>query len=432
MLWGALSLAAILLGAFLLARNLRDAGGRAQPPAIVDSQYENRLAANIEFFETRVAETHDSLSYNRLVALYLERLRLTGDVSDVQRAEVAAERSLAAAPGTYASTLALAQVRLAQHDFEAALGLATEAAALRPNANEHLAISGDAKLALGRYKEAGEDYRRFLELAPGFSAFTREAVLAEAYGNLEVASQFWQVAIDASKDEAPLDSAWARVQLGNLQASTGDLKAAAESLDEALRVYPGYPLAQAGQARVAALRRDYRRAADLYAAVTARVPSPEFIAPYADVLLAKGDTAGFEQQAALIRAIGRLYEATSIRNDLTLILFELDHGNDIPAALESARTAYKARPSLAAADTYAWALYRNGDVAEARRFAEEALRLGTKDPLFLFHAGVIAKAAGDRAAALDSLQAAVRLNPEFHPVFAAEARRALEELGVKP
>ena len=101
--WQILPVVAIVLGAFLLARDLADGGGTTPPSATVDSQYEERLAANIQFFESRVAQTRDSLSYNRLVSLYLERLRLTGDTADVARAELAAIESLKVGAGTYAA-----------------------------------------------------------------------------------------------------------------------------------------------------------------------------------------------------------------------------------------------------------------------------------------------------------------------------------------
>jgi len=422
--WHLLPAAAIVLGAFLLARDLAGDGANTPPLAMVDSQYEERLAANIEFFEGRVQETNDSLSYNRLVSLYLERLRLTGGAGDVRRAELAAERAIEVAPNAYASVLSMARVRLAQHDFAGVLELTTRAEALRPGEPDTLALAGDAKMALGRYDEAGADYRRYLELSPGFSAFTRMAIFEETYGNIAVAAQFWDAAIGATREELPLDSAWARAQLANLLATNGDLDRAEREFETALQVFPGYSLAEAGLARVAAMRGDYDTSLALYAMATAKLPSPEFIAPYAETALAAGDMATYERQSALLRAIGQLYEANGIRNDLTLILFELDHG-DAAAGLPAAEAAYRERPSLAAADTYAWALYRNGGFDDAGRYADEALRLGTKEPLYLFHAGMVAAANGDNDTARLHLEAALEIDREFHPLFAKEARTRL-------
>jgi tetratricopeptide (TPR) repeat protein len=425
--WQVMPVVAVALGAVLLARDLAGGGGTTPPSATVDSQYEQRLAANIKFFESRVSETRDSLSYNRLVSLYLERLRLTGDTADVARAELAATESVRVAAGTYASTIAMAQVRLAQHDFPGALQLSNEAAALKPEANDPLAISGDAKMALGRYAEAGEDYRLYLEKEPGFGAFARQAVFAETNGNIPLATQFWHAAIDASAIESPIDSAWALVQLGNLQATNNDLTDASKQFEAALRVYPGYALAEAGQARVAAMSGEFEESLELYRKVTAKLPSPEFIVAHLEAAERAGNTQEAERQIALLGAIGQLFEANGIRNDLTLINFELDHG-DPASALPKAEAAYRERPSLAAADTYAWALYRAGRLDEARRHADESLRLGTREPLYLFHAGMIAAAQGDSAEGRKFLARALELNPNFHPLHAPEAKRTLKRL----
>ncbi len=415
-----LPVVAVVAGAFLLARDLAGGGNSTPPLAMVDSAYEARLAANIDFFETRVQETNDSLSYNRLTSLYLERLRLTADAADVTRAELAATKGIEAAPKSYASVTAMAQVRLAQHDFSGALSLIDQAGALKKDVPETLALRGDALMALGRYDEAGAAYRAYLDKAPGFSAFSRQAVFAETYGNIDVAVQFWKAAIDSTKVESPVDSAWARVQLGNFYATVGQLDEASDELGTALRVYPGYALALAGEGRVAAMRGDYKKAEGLYQQAVAKVPSPEFVAPLVDVAAAAGDTAEAERRAALLGAIGQLFEANGIRNDLTLILFKLDHGQAGPETLAAAKAAYEDRPSLAAADVYAWALYRAGQLEEAKGYSKEALRLGTNESLYLFHAGMIARANGDEARAQESFAQAARINPRFGATAALE------------
>ncbi|MEO8539084.1 MAG: tetratricopeptide repeat protein [bacterium] len=428
LIWQFLPVVAMVLGALLLARDLTGGGGTSPSPAKVDADYQARLAENINFFETRVVETNDSLSYNRLTSLYLERLRLSGDVSDVRRAELAADKGIQVAPNAYASVTAMASVRLAQHEFTAALALVNQADGLKPGVPETYALRGDALMALGRYDEAGDNYRQYLDKSPGFSAFSRQAVFAETNGNVDLAIQFWQAAIDSTKVESPIDSAWARVQLGNFSLTTGKLKMADEQYATALNVFPGYPLAEAGQARLAATRGDYKQSAALYKTVTTKLPSPEFVAPYADVARLAGDQAEATRQASLLGAIGQLFAANGIVNDLTLINFKLDHGDTSSETLASAKAAYDDRPSLAAADTYAWALYRAGNFDDAAKYSAESLRLGTKEPLYLFHAGMIARAQGDSATAREQLSQALAINPSFHPVHAPEAKTQLQKL----
>jgi Flp pilus assembly protein TadD len=86
------------------------------------------------------------------------------------------------------------------------------------------------------------------------------------------------------------------------------------------------------------------------------------------------------------------------------------------------------RRDIYTSDVLAWALYQNGRAAEAATAMAEALRLGTRDPRLLFHAGMIHKALGDTDRARDYLGQALALNPRFHPLQADVASRALAEL----
>jgi tetratricopeptide (TPR) repeat protein len=418
----------LAVAALLLFQNATGGRPPGTAPLRVEADHAARLAANIEFFETRLRESGDSLSYNRLTALYLQRFREAGDPADIRRAESSATRSLEAAPGDYAGLINLALVRIVQHEFTAAAALAERARIQIPLRPDAYAVLGDAQLALGQYDQATTSYRTYLDSAPGFAAFSRQASLAEIHGNLPLATQFWQAAIQAAaRSSAPEDAAWAHVQLGNLFFATTTGNAGRE-FQQALDIYPKYAGAQAGLARVAAAHGDFTRAIALYSEVNARAPALENVIALGEVYTRAGRPQDAAKQYALAGAITGLLEANGVRSDLTAILFALDHGGDVAEALGRARAAYEERPSLTAADVYAWALYRAGEFSEARVRIEEALRTGAQDPLFLFHAGMIAVSLGDLPAATARLERALKLNPGFSLLHAPEAARTLKSL----
>ena len=119
---------------------------------------------------------------------------------------------------------------------------------------------------------------------------------------------------------------------------------------------------------------------------------------------------------------------SGVDTDLEIALFNADHEIELQTSLEKARTAYDARPSIHAADTLSWTLYKVGNYQEAQRYASEALQLNTRDPIKLFHAGMIAKALGHDEQAREYLQQAIDLNPHFSLLYTDEAADSLKTL----
>ncbi|MGW4109190.1 tetratricopeptide repeat protein, partial [Streptomyces sp. NPDC004976] len=97
-------------------------------------------------------------------------------------------------------------------------------------------------------------------------------------------------------------------------------------------------------------------------------------------------------------------------------------------ALRAARAEWDRRHSVHTADALAWALHVNGRDEEALRYARRATATGYRNAVFLYHRGMIEKAAGHDRAARGSLSAALELNPGFSPPGARAARAALKDL----
>ncbi len=122
-----------------------------------------------------------------------------------------------------------------------------------------------------------------------------------------------------------------------------------------------------------------------------------------------------------------LFEANGVETDLELAAFLADHG-DPQRAVALAREAYARTPTTAAADILGWALLAAGEIDEAARYADDALRLGGRNSRVLFHAGMIAEAAGQPQLARERLELALELNPAFSPLHAPLAVEALARL----
>ena len=417
-----------LAGAFAVALVLVWPGGGGLPRQASQTALATSIDDVARFWESKVErDARDFIALNQLADTYIRRARQRGDVSDLSRAEAALRASIELGPSVnYGGVARLAAVYVEMHRFDQALPLAQDAIALKPTEAYAYGVAGDALLALGRYDEAGAAYGTMVTLAPGLVSFARLAALHEVSGDPSAAAREWRNAIDAATTRAE-DAAWARAQYGHFLFDQGDLNAAHTQYRSAIEAVPGFWQAEAGLARVAAARGDLSTAAELYAGVVARRPDLTFVVALGDVYTALGADAKAAEQYALAEAIGRLYEANGVRSDLALARFLADHGS-AETAVERARSAYAARPSVYAADALAWALHRAGRSSEAAPYVEEALRLDTLKPLFFYHAGMIRLALGDRPGAAEALGRALAMNPEFAPLYAAEAAGTLRIL----
>lgn len=109
-----------------------------------------------------------------------------------------------------------------------------------------------------------------------------------------------------------------------------------------------------------------------------------------------------------------------------LALFYADHDLKPEEAYANAAREYEVRHDIYGADAVAWTALKAGKITDAQAAMREALRLGTHDARFLYHAGMIARAAGDQNASRDYLSRALALNAQFDPLQARLAKRALE------
>ncbi|MDQ3132099.1 MAG: hypothetical protein M3Q99_15230, partial [Acidobacteriota bacterium] len=111
-----------------------------------------------------------------------------------------------------------------------------------------------------------------------------------------------------------------------------------------------------------------------------------------------------------------------------LALFWADHDIRLDEALAVAERERAARKDIYTADVLAWCLYKKGRFAEAKTASDEALRLGTRDPHLLYHAGMIALAINDNQKGADYLKQALAINPTFDILQAEKAKEKLNSI----
>jgi tetratricopeptide (TPR) repeat protein len=287
-------------------------------------------------------------------------------------------------------------------------------------------VIADAQIELGRYRAAGRTLERMVRLKPTLATYSRVSYYRELHGDLDGAVAAMRLAVSSSGG-AGEGAAYVQALLGTLQLERGRIGAAETAYREALVADPGFPAALAGLARVDASRGDLDSAIRGYRSVVERLPLPEYAIALGETEEAAGRMAAAERDYALVDAEAKLLRANGVNTDVDLALFQANHG-DPDHAVVLGRRAWSEAPSVRSADAYAWALARAGRTAAATRLSAEAMRLGSRDPSFLYHAGLIARDAGRDARARELLGRLVAQSPSFSPLYGPRAERALEGL----
>ncbi|MEO8570210.1 MAG: tetratricopeptide repeat protein [Chloroflexota bacterium] len=387
----------------------------------------SRTVAEIARLEAAVAaKPSDGDAQRDLGFALLQRVRETADPSLYAPAAAAFDAARAITPDDAQVLVGIGGLELGKHQFADALATGRAAVELSPNLPSARAVVVDALVELGRYDEADAAAGEMLATGSNLSTLARISYLAELHGKLDVALTAMRMATK-TPGLAPENVAFVDALLGNLLVYTGDSTGATDAYQAALALVPAHAPSLAGEGRLAVASGDldtaiarFQRAADI-------LPLPEYVLALADAQSAAGLKEAATRNEKLARAEIQLFQASGVVVDVDLALFEADHG-DPAQALRYAEVGYRATPTVRAADALGWALHRLGRDVEARRRSDEALRLGSRDPLLRYHGGAIAAALGDVKTARADLTLALSTDPGFSATGAAEARRIIGAL----
>ncbi len=369
----------------------------------------------------------DAATWARLGAAYVEQARITADPSFYAKAQGALERSLRVVPiDNVPAMIGMGQLANARHDFAAGQRWGEQAKALSPWTAEAYGVLADALTQLGDADGATAAVQSMLDVHPGIASFTRASYDLELHGRVEDARSALERALGVSA--SPDDVAFCRYYLGELAFNAGQLDEASSQYEQGLLAVPGnIPLLQ-GRAKVAAATGKIADALAGYAQITSRMPLPQYLLEYGELLESVGRGSQARGQYDVLAAQQQLYAAQGSVDDLAASQVAADHGN--PAdALRRAQQEWTRHQSVFSADALAWALHVNGRDSDAVAYADKAAALGWRNATFAYHRGMILTSLGRAVDARAALSQALMINPHFSPLAAPRARQTLAELG---
>jgi tetratricopeptide (TPR) repeat protein len=383
----------------------------------------------------------DFKSYDALGARYIQKGRETADASYYELAKEALNRSLDLVsndPAAASAKTHMAVVAMSEHQFEEALSWAQEALALGSGDPSPWAIVGDALTDQGEYERAEDAYGRLRDpLHPenesnglAYERNSRMAYLHFLKGDAPGAVKLMRAAITVAMTlHLPVENvAWSEYQLGEICFKSGDLAGAEQAYQRGLEIDPHSYRNLAGLGEVRTAQTRYPEAIALYQKALAVVPYPAFAASLYDLDLQVGRADDARKQLELVEFISTLNPLNDRLFYRELALFYADHNLKLKQSIELAKKELEVRHDIFTWDIFAWVLFKNGRLPEASGAMEKALALGTGDALLDFHAGMIDLQLGQSERAQTLFKRALTLNPNFHLVYAGQAREKLAQL----
>ncbi|MGI9073710.1 MAG: tetratricopeptide repeat protein [Bryobacteraceae bacterium] len=383
----------------------------------------------ISFLESKLKkQPSDAQLEGLLAAAFLQKLRETIDPIYLQHAASVVDKMLSADPKSHSALRLQNEIDMQRHDFPKVAARARELLDRNPSDSGTVGLLGDALMEMGKYDEAGEAYRRMLELSPNLFSYNRVAYHRFVTGNAQEAFSWMNQAVHAGSD-SPENEAWCLVEFGDLLFKTGHIKDARAAYTQALSTFSGYHRAHAAFGRLLAAEGDYSNAIDHLKKAQATVPLPDYAAILEALYRRVGNRREADRQIELIDTIDKLMKVNRETMNRNLAVFFADEDRKLDRALELAQAEFTVRNDVFTYDALAWVQYRRKSYKEAAAAAEKALQEKTPDPMLYFHAGMIEFAMNRMDAARRDLERALSLNPKFDFRFAAEAQRTLQLVG---
>jgi tetratricopeptide (TPR) repeat protein len=403
---------------------LRALTDRAMSEQVARMPTDERIRMYETLANTRPAELH----YRNLLASgYVQKMRETLDPDYLNRASKIIDGVLAEEGGNYEALRLRSEIELERHNFTQVAAYSRDLTAATPDDPWNWGTLGDSLMELGKYDEAADAYQRMIRLRPDLSSYNRASYYRFVAGDSAGAIDIMKKAIDAGSSSRE-NVAWCYVDLGNLYFKTGQLNEAGRAYQAALHAFPNYHPAHAGIGRFYAAQGKIAEAIESYRRAQAIVPLVEYAGTLEDLYTLAGKPDDARRSADMVDMIDRMETAGGLNVNRNLALVYADHDRKLDRALSLAQAELKVRHDIYTYDALAWALYKNRKFAEADKAREKALEMGTPEPGFYYHAGMIERALGRNQDAAAHLEKALSLNGRFDSRQAPLAEAALKEL----
>jgi tetratricopeptide (TPR) repeat protein len=376
---------------------------------------------NITTFKELLVENPDNgVLLTKLGAAYIQKARESGDPEFYVNAEDVLNRAIKIDPENFLAIAELGSVNLSRHNFKEALELSQKALEINPYSSYSYGVLADAQIELGMYDEAIQTIQKMVDTKPDLGSYSRVSYIRELKGDEQGSIDAMKSAVKAGSPIAE-NTAWCRVQLGNLFYNTGDPETAEKIFGFVMKDFPEYVHGYGSMGKIKMHNKEYPEAIELYKKALEKNSLPEYLISLGDAYALSGNKEMAEEQYQKVKFISSMYKQKGVDTDLELSLFNADHNRQLEESLDYAQEAFdEGSKSIKVFHSLAWLNFKLGNYEEAQKNIEQALRLGTKDPLMYYHAGRIFEKTGQQEKSKEYLEFALKINPYYESLYISE------------
>jgi predicted Zn-dependent protease len=260
------------------------------------------LQRTIARLRSTVAATGDIDAAVQLADALLRQVRVTGHGGLAIEAERALRAAMARDPEHYGVCRMLAAVQASQHRFAEARTQAERCRSRQPRDAWLLGVIADASIELGDDAAAWDAIDTMMALRPDAAAYARASYARELQGDPAGALELMRMALEATPPSDAESVAWHHVQIGHLLLASERTDDAARAFAHARHVFPDYPAAIEGHARVLIAAGDRTAAVRILVPHVSAVPTPDGFALLGDLHRSLGDREAAERAYQLAEA----------------------------------------------------------------------------------------------------------------------------------
>lgn len=276
-------------------------------------------------------------------------------------------------------------------------------------------VLADVDFEEGRYGEARAALETLLDEKPTWDNLARLAHWKGKMGHPDEADALYAEAEDELSAKEMRSFAWLELQRGTLAVSRGRYRMAQMHYRRAASSFPGDWRTDEHVVKLLAAEGNLDAALTLLRNVVARAPKPELQQALGELLDQMGRT---EEARPWLETAAAAFLA-SVQEGGVHYYHHLVHlyagmrGREADA-VKWARKDVILRTNFATQSALAWALFQNGEVAEALEWIRRALSSGVQDSGIFAIASSLFQAAGDATQGEQCARAATEINPLAH------------------